>query len=102
MQVVENLESQRRQCELADLARGYGLREVAVIADDLVYRPIRTVFRQFARHGSGRQVLTNMRKEGLLFPRPADSKQLTALAWRACYGNIINVLQNPFYAGAYA
>src|SRR5262245_46258768 len=34
-QVQENLESQRRQYELADLARGYGFRDVAVIDDDL-------------------------------------------------------------------
>jgi DNA invertase Pin-like site-specific DNA recombinase len=232
VQVVENLESQRRQYELADLARGYGFREVAVIDDDLgisasgtmdrpgfrnlvgqicegvvgavfcleasrlarngrdwhhllelctlvdarvidadgVYDPsmpndrlllglkgtmsefeltvlrrrlldaaqakarrgelrmpvpigyvwprdtgltmdpdrrvqeaIRTVFRLFDRHGSGRQVLMQMRSQGLVFPRPADAKQLTVLVWRApCYRNIITVLQNPFYAGAYA
>jgi DNA invertase Pin-like site-specific DNA recombinase len=35
MQVVENLESQRRQYELAGLARGYGFRDVLVIDDDL-------------------------------------------------------------------
>ena len=71
--------------------------------DRRVQDAIRTVFRLFDRHGSGRQVLMRMRKDGLVFPRPADAKQLTVLVWRApCYRNIIGVLQNPFYAGAYA
>ncbi len=35
MQVQENLESQRRQYELADLARQYGFRDVSVIDEDL-------------------------------------------------------------------
>ena len=35
VQVAENLESQRRQYELADLAREYGFRDVAVIDEDL-------------------------------------------------------------------
>ena len=63
---------------------------------------IKTVFRLFDRFGSGRQVLMHMREEGLLFPRPADGKHLTALVWRApCYRNIIGILRSPFYAGAY-
>ena len=71
--------------------------------DRRVQDAIRTVFRLFDRHGSGRQVLMQMRRDGMLFPRPADSKQLTILVWRApCYRNVISVLQNPFYAGAYA
>ena len=35
VQVKENLESQRRQYALADLAREYGFRDVRVIDDDL-------------------------------------------------------------------
>lgn len=35
LQVQDNLESQRRQYELADLAREYGFREVVTIDDDL-------------------------------------------------------------------
>ena len=34
-QVQENLESQRQQYELADLARAYGFHDVIVIDDDL-------------------------------------------------------------------
>jgi hypothetical protein len=64
---------------------------------------IRTIFRLFERLGSATQVLRHMRREGLLFPRPADGRNSPQLVWRApAYRNIIAVLQNPFYAGAYA
>lgn len=71
--------------------------------DRRVQDAIRAVFRLYERHGSARQVMMHMQREGVLFPRPADAKQLTSIIWRApCYRNIISVLQNPFYAGAYA
>lgn len=35
MQVTENLESQRRKYELAELARSYGFKDVAIIDADL-------------------------------------------------------------------
>jgi DNA invertase Pin-like site-specific DNA recombinase len=71
--------------------------------DRRVQDAIRSVFRLFDRLGSARQVLMHMRTEGLVFPRPADSRTLNELVWRApCYRNVIGVLKNPFYAGAYA
>lgn len=64
---------------------------------------IRTIFRLFERLGSAMQVLRHMRREGLQFPRPVDGKDTKNLIWRAPgYRNVISVLQNPFYAGAYA
>ena len=40
---------------------------------------------------------------GVHFPRPSDGKRLTALEWCPVrYRNVILVLKNPFYAGAYA
>lgn len=63
-----------------------------------------TVFRLFDRLGSARKVLLRMHADGLLFPRPADGKRLTRgqIEWRPpAYRNIISVLQNPIYAGAY-
>ena len=39
-QVVGNLESQRRQYELVDVARRRGFRDVEVIDDDLGRRPV--------------------------------------------------------------
>jgi DNA invertase Pin-like site-specific DNA recombinase len=71
--------------------------------DRRIQDAIRTVFLLWERFGSARQVLRQMRKEGLLFPRPADGKRLVKLVWQPpVYRNVLSVLQNPFYAGAYA
>lgn len=71
--------------------------------DRRIQDAIRTVFRLFERLGSGTQVLLHMRREGLLFPRPVDGRCTSQLGWRPpAYRNVISVLQNPFYAGAYA
>jgi len=71
--------------------------------DRRIQDAIRSVFRLFDRFGSARQVLLHMRREQLLFPRPSDGKRMNSIAWREpVYRNIISVLQNPFYAGAYA
>lgn len=68
-----------------------------------VQNAIRTVFQKFNRLGSARQVLLEMRRDGLLFPRPADGKSVDRLAWLApAYRNVISILRNPFYAGVYA
>jgi DNA invertase Pin-like site-specific DNA recombinase len=71
--------------------------------DRRIQDSIRLVFRLFERFGSARQVLAHMRRDALMFPRPADGKRMKDIAWRdPVYRNIIGVLQNPFYAGAYA
>ncbi len=71
--------------------------------DRRIQDAIRTIFRLFERLGSATQVLLHMRREGLLFPRPVDGRSASQLAWRPPgYRNVISVLQNPFYAGAYA
>ena len=71
--------------------------------DRRVQDTVRSIFRLFDRLGSARQVLLHMRREGLTVPRPAEGKHTTRLAWRApVYRTIVAVLQNPFYAGAYA
>ena len=71
--------------------------------DRRIQDAIRTVFCLFERLGSATQVLLHMRREGLLFPRPAEAKSTSPLSWqRPVYRNVISVLHNPFYAGAYA
>jgi hypothetical protein len=71
--------------------------------DRRVQEALRTIFRLFDRLGSARQVLLQMRREALTVPRPLDGKHAPPVAWRApVYRTIIAVLQNPFYAGAYA
>lgn len=64
---------------------------------------IRTVFRKFQELGSARQVLLWMAAEELSFPRPEDGKSSTSFEWRKIrYRNVISILKNPCYAGAYA
>jgi DNA invertase Pin-like site-specific DNA recombinase len=71
--------------------------------DRRIQESVRTIFRLFDRLGSARQVLLHMRREGLTVPRPLDGRHTTPVAWRApVYRTAIAVLQNPFYAGAYA
>jgi DNA invertase Pin-like site-specific DNA recombinase len=71
--------------------------------DRRVQEAVRTVFRLFDRFGSARQVLLHMRREHLVFPKPADGRHSGPWDWRAPgYRNIVAVLHNPFYAGAYA
>jgi excisionase family DNA binding protein len=70
--------------------------------DRRVQEAICTVFRLFDRFESARQVLLHMVREGIRFPRPLTGTR-GPWQWLApVYRNIIAVLQNPFYAGAYA
>lgn len=82
-------------------------RETGVLEmdpDRRVQEAIRTVFRLFDRFHSARRVQLYMCREGLLFPRPIDGKRVGA-PWRwlaPSYRNVVSVLRNPCYAGAYA
>lgn len=67
-----------------------------------VQEVIRLIFCKFRELGSARQVLLWMAAEGIHFPRPSDGIRLTSFEWQPVrYRNIISVLKNPFYAGAY-
>src|SRR5256884_6156189 len=64
---------------------------------------VRLIFARFRELGSARQVLLSMLAEQVHFPRPSDGKKLVAFEWTPIrYRNVISVLKNPFYAGAYA
>src|SRR3954470_9974134 len=64
---------------------------------------IRQVFARFRLLGSARQVLLSLTADGLCFPRPSDGKRMTACEWTPIrYRDVISLLKNPFYAGAYA
>jgi excisionase family DNA binding protein len=64
---------------------------------------IRLIFVRFRELGSARQVLLSMLAERVHFPRPSDGKKLVSFEWTPIrYRNVISVLKNPFYAGAYA
>lgn len=63
---------------------------------------IRLVFARFRQLGSARQTHLSLTAEGLFFPRPSDGKRLTGFDWTPLrYRNVIALLKNPFYAGAY-
>ena len=77
--------------------------EVRFDPDLRIQEVVRLVFRKFEELGSGRQVHLWMHKEGVHFPRPSDGKRLVSFDWTpARYRNVIALLKNPFYAGAYA
>ncbi len=64
---------------------------------------IRLIFARFRELASARQVLLSLRADGVHFPRPSDGKKLVTFEWTPIrYRNVITVLKNPFYAGAYA
>src|SRR6266446_6687556 len=64
---------------------------------------IRLIFARFRELGSARQTLLSLRADQVHFPRPSDGKKLVAFEWTPIrYRNVITVLKNPFYAGAYA
>ena len=76
---------------------------LAMTPDRRVQEALRSVFRFFDRFGSARQVLLYMHAQELLFPRPPNGKFAATWVWRPpVYRNVLAVLQNPFYAGAYA
>ena len=63
---------------------------------------IRLIFTRFCELGSARQALLSLTADGLHFPRPSDGKRMTTFEWTPIrYRNVIAVLKNPFYAGAY-
>lgn len=63
---------------------------------------IRLIFQRFREHGSARQALLSMKADRIHFPRPSDECRMTNFEWMPIrYRNVIAVLKNPFYAGAY-
>jgi excisionase family DNA binding protein len=80
--------------------REYGL---GLDPDVRLQQAIRLVFERFRRLGSARQTHLSLAAQGLFFPRPSDGKRLTSFEWTPIrYRNVIGLLKNPFYAGAYA
>src|SRR5579859_4933201 len=71
--------------------------------DARVQEATRLIFSRFRLLGSARQVHLSLKAEGIHFPRPSDGKKMVSFEWAPIrYRNVISVLKNPFYAGAYA
>lgn len=70
--------------------------------DTRLQQVIRLVFERFRQLGSARQTHLSLAAEGAFFPRPSNGKRLTSFDWTPIrYRNVIGLLKNPFYAGAY-
>jgi len=70
--------------------------------DQRLQEVIRLIFTRFGELGSARQVLLSMTADQIHFPRPSDEGRMTSFKWLPIrYRNVISVLKNPFYAGAY-
>lgn len=79
--------------------REYGL---GFDPDLRLQQAIRLVFERFRLLGSARQTHLSLAADGLFFPRPSDGKRLTSFDWTPIrYRNVIGLVKNPFYAGAY-
>ena len=71
--------------------------------DQRLQQVIRLIFARFRDLGSARQVFLVLRADKIHFPRPSDGRTLVSFDWTPIrYRNVISVLKNPFYAGAYA
>ncbi|TIQ02951.1 MAG: recombinase family protein, partial [Mesorhizobium sp.] len=79
--------------------RDYGL---GFDPDMRLQETIHLIFARFRELGSARQVLISMIDDGVHFPRPSDGKKMVSFDWVPIrYRNVISILKNPFYAGAY-
>src|SRR6202453_5047240 len=80
-------------------------REIGLGLDpnERVQEAVRVVFARFRQLGSARQALLSLAAEQMHFPRPSDGKSMVSFDWTPIrYRNVISILKNPFYAGAYA
>ena len=67
-----------------------------------VQEAVRQVFARFRELGSARQVLLALTEEEVCFPRPSDGRSMISFDWTPIrYRNVLSLLKNPFYAGAY-
>lgn len=72
-------------------------------ADERVVAAIRLVFEKFREHGSARQVFLWLRQSDLSMPVVMRNTSVCRIVWKApAYHTVLQVLQNPIYAGAYA
>jgi DNA invertase Pin-like site-specific DNA recombinase len=88
------------------LPPGYCWGEAGTIEldpDEHVAAAIRLVFRKFRELGSGRQVFLWMRQAGIKMPVVQRNLAVCRILWQPpAYHNVMQILHNPLYAGAYA
>ena len=82
----------------------WGVKGTIELDPDLrVQDAIHLVLRRFQELGSARQVLLWFRQEQITMPAVGYGEMNHAIYWKLpLYHNILNILTNPMYAGAYA
>ena len=70
--------------------------------DERVVGAIRMVFSKFRELGSARQVFLWLRQCQLTLPVVIRNATTCRIVWKLAYHTVLQVLQNPLYAGAYA
>ena len=78
------------------------LGRIKMDPDERVVEAVRLVFRKFQELGSARQVLLWARVEGVQLPVLRCRLRGWRVDWqRPAYHNVLTILRNPMYAGAY-
>ena len=71
--------------------------------DERVRAAIDLVFRKFAEFGSARRLYFWLGEQGIEMPAAASAGSTEHVVWKTPrYHNVLSLLQNPIYAGAYA
>ena len=77
--------------------------KIEKVPDRRIQQAIELVFAKFHEMGSARQVLLWLRSEAVSLPRIVNDRFGPQIAWKLpIYNNVLTVLKNPLYAGAYA
>jgi DNA invertase Pin-like site-specific DNA recombinase len=88
------------------LPPGYSWNDVDQIEidpDERVSETIRLMFRKFRELGSARQLFLWARDAGIKIPVVRQNAKHQKLVWQApAYHNLVEMMQNPIYSGAYA
>jgi DNA invertase Pin-like site-specific DNA recombinase len=78
------------------------LDEIEVDPDERVCDAIKLMFRKFRELGSARQLFLWARDAGISIPVVRRNAKQQKIVWQApAYHNLVEMMQNPIYAGAY-
>jgi DNA invertase Pin-like site-specific DNA recombinase len=77
--------------------------QIEIDPDERVSETIRLMFRKFRELGSARQLFLWARDAGIKIPVVRQNAKHQKLVWQVpAYHNLVEMMQNPIYAGAYA
>jgi DNA invertase Pin-like site-specific DNA recombinase len=77
--------------------------QIEVDPDERVRETIKLMFRKFRELGSARQLFLWARDAGIKIPVVRQNAKHQKLVWQTpAYHNLVEMMQNPIYAGAYA